>query len=223
MLELLAPRAQERGLEVSFREQPGLPAVVHGDALRVRQVLTNLVSNAIKFTDHGEVVIDLRHVEPPAGDARLWLEFGVRDTGIGIAPEVQPQLFQAFTQGSVGMARRYGGTGLGLAISRQLAQLMGGSIGVESQPGVGSHFRLRLPMDTSVEEAGHEAIDTRQLPALRVLVVEDNDTNRQVLEGMLNGWGLSVAMTCDGQEALELLEAERAPWSCCCAALPTPS
>jgi signal transduction histidine kinase/DNA-binding response OmpR family regulator/HPt (histidine-containing phosphotransfer) domain-containing protein len=210
MLELLAPRAQERGLEVSFREQPGLPTVVHGDALRVRQVLTNLVSNAIKFTDHGEVVIDLRRAEPPPGDSRLWLEFGVRDTGIGIAPEVQPQLFQAFTQGSVGMARRYGGTGLGLAISRQLAQLMGGSIGVESQPGVGSHFRLRLPMDTAAEEAGHDALDTRQLPALRVLVVEDNDTNRQVLEGMLNGWGLSVTMAGDGQEALELLEAERA-------------
>ena len=209
MLELLAPRAQERGLEVSFREEPGLPTVVHGDALRTRQVLTNLVSNAIKFTEHGEVVIDLRRVEAPPGDGRLWLEFGVRDTGIGIAPEVQPQLFQAFTQVSVGMARRYGGTGLGLAISRQLAQLMGGSIAVESQPGIGSHFCLRLPVEPAREERG-EPVDARQLPALRVLVVEDHETNREVLEGMLRGWGLAVAMTRDGQEALELLESEHA-------------
>jgi signal transduction histidine kinase/CheY-like chemotaxis protein len=209
MLELLAPRAQERGLEVSFREEPGLPTVVHGDALRVRQVLTNLVSNAIKFTEHGEVVIDVRRAPAPPGDGRLWLQFGVHDTGIGIAPDVQPQLFQAFTQGSVGMARRYGGTGLGLAISRQLAQLMGGSIGVESQPGVGSHFHLTLPVEAAAEDGG-EPVDLRQLPPLRVLVVEDNDTNREVLEGLLQNWGLGVAMAGDGEEGLELLRAEHA-------------
>ncbi|EWS56756.1 ATP-binding protein [Methylibium sp. T29] len=150
-MELLAPRAQERGLELSFREEPGLPPALHGDALRLRQVLTNLVANAIKFTEHGEVVVEMRRVEPTAAETalatgdRLWVELCVRDTGIGIPPEALSRLFIAFSQASSGMARRYGGTGLGLAISRQLVELMSGSITVRSQPGVGSRFCVRLP------------------------------------------------------------------------------
>jgi hypothetical protein len=216
LLELLAPRAQERGLEVSFREEPGLPLVLHGDALRLRQVLTNLVANAIKFTERGEVVIDLRRCEPPLGAAvepesagRLWVEFSVRDTGIGIPEDVQPRLFSAFTQGSSGMARRYGGTGLGLAISRQLVELMGGSITVQSRPGLGSIFSCRVPLSAALDEAGH-AGEARRMPALRVLVVEDNDTNRTVLHGLLDAWGLEVALAADGEAALELLHSEHA-------------
>ncbi len=213
MLELLAPRAQEKGLEVSFREQTGLPAMVHGDALRLRQVLTNLVANAIKFTDHGEVVVDLRRAVAPPGapdDGRLWAEFSVRDTGIGISAEVQPLLFSAFTQGSSGMARRYGGTGLGLAISRQLVELMGGRITVQSHPGVGSDFRFTVPLAPAESAADSSAADARSMPPLRVLVADDNDTNRAVLQGLLAGWGLGCVLARDGQEALDLLLAEHA-------------
>ncbi len=216
LLELLAPRAQERGLEVSFREEPGLPAVLHGDALRLRQVLTNLVANAIKFTERGEVVVDLRRCAPPQGAAaegegarRVWVEFSVRDTGIGIPEDVQPRLFSAFTQGSSGMARRYGGTGLGLAISRQLVELMGGSIAVQSRPGLGSTFSCRVPLVAALDETGHDT-EARSMPALRVLVVEDNETNRTVLHGLLGAWGLQVVLASDGEHALELLHAEHA-------------
>src|SRR3989344_1997715 len=141
-LELMAPRAHEKGLELSFREQPCLPSVIHGDPLRLRQILTNLVANAIKFTEPGEVVVDIRrgmggtvHSSVPSEDKHIELEFMVRDTGIGIPSEVIPRLFSAFVQANVGMARRYGGTGLGLAISKQLVELMGGHIEAHSAPG----------------------------------------------------------------------------------------
>ena len=212
MLELLAPRAQEKGLELGFREQAGLPALLHGDALRLRQVLTNLVANAIKFTEHGEVVVDLRRVEPAPADGpeqACWIEFSVRDTGIGIPAEVQPQLFAPFTQGSSGMARRYGGTGLGLAISRQLVELMGGTITLQSRPGVGSDFRFAIPLQPAESPVG-VAPELQQLPALRVLVVDDNETNRSVLEGLLLNWGLSVVAVGDGAAALERLRADHA-------------
>ncbi len=220
-LEMLAPRAHEKGLELSFREAAGLPAVVHGDPLRLRQVLTNLVANAIKFTHHGEVVVDLRALAPSEGrpDDRLQLEFAVRDTGIGIERQVLPRLFSAFTQAHGGMSRRYGGTGLGLAISRQLIELMGGDIRVDSAPGIGSCFTFTIEVGPGEAGAGasephsdfnslHGALD---LPTLRVLVVDDHPTNRTVLENMLTGWGAEVVLARDGREALELLHPAGAP------------
>jgi len=214
VLELLAPRAQEKGLELSFREQPGLPRVLHGDALRLRQVLTNLVANAIKFTEHGEVVVELRRIgSVPAGqeaEASRWVEFCVRDTGIGISAEALPRLFTAFTQASSGMARRYGGTGLGLAISRQLVELMDGTISVESRPGVGSTFSVRLPLAAAEAEFATQPADLTPLPGLRVLVVDDNETNRTVLANLLGNWGMGVATALDGVDALERLQAEQA-------------
>ncbi|MEY4754629.1 MAG: hypothetical protein RJA44_2304 [Pseudomonadota bacterium] len=203
-LDLLAPRAHEKGLELSLRETGPTPTSVVADALRLRQVLTNLVANAIKFTEHGEVTIDVKARPGNVGEAPLMLEFRVRDTGIGIAPEMQPKLFQAFTQAHGGMARRYGGTGLGLAISRQLVELMGGRIDVGSQPGIGSEFRFTLavePGSASEQQAGELAA----LPRLRVLVVDDNSTNRTVLENLLSAWGMSVVLCPDGQDALALL------------------
>ncbi|TCP08840.1 PAS domain-containing hybrid sensor histidine kinase/response regulator [Caldimonas thermodepolymerans] len=210
-LELMAPRAHEKALELNFREQPGLPPVLHGDPLRLRQVLTNLVANAIKFTERGEVVVDVQQVPGvPVPPGQVMLEFTVRDTGIGIAPEVLPRLFSAFTQAHGGMARRYGGTGLGLAISKQLVEMMGGEIGVTSMPGQGSRFTFRVPLGI-VAGAGEGLVeeDAQQMPALRVLVVEDNETNRTVLENMLGAWGMRVALARDGVDALELLERER--------------
>ncbi|WP_162245617.1 response regulator [Methylibium sp. Root1272] len=215
VLELLAPRAQERGLELSFREEPGLPPALHGDALRLRQVLTNLVANAIKFTEHGEVVVEMRRAEPTAAEAalaaedRLWVELCVRDTGIGIPPEALSRLFIAFSQASSGMARRYGGTGLGLAISRQLVELMSGSITVRSQPGVGSRFCVRLPLLPASSDVEVDMLDLHDMPALRVLVVDDNETNRTVLENLLGAWGMEVVVANDGVHALERLYAER--------------
>ena len=232
-LELLAPRAHEKGLELSFREAPDLPATVLADPLRLRQVLTNLVSNAIKFTEHGEITVDLNlaPARPPAAKAAgrggvsgaaevppMVLVFSVRDTGIGIAADMIPRLFSAFTQVHVGMSRRYGGTGLGLAISRQLVELMGGAISVDSQPGVGSNFSFTLPVrvgpgDSMLSQGGLS--DSMAMPSLRVLVVDDHPTNRTVLENLLTAWGLRVTLVGDGEQALQVLRslpAEAAPF-----------
>ena len=212
-LELLAPRAHEKGLELNFRAATGLPEVVRGDPLRLRQVLTNLVANAIKFTEHGEVVVDLRLGPHPRGEVpagTLAFEFGVRDTGIGIEADVLPRLFNAFTQAQGGMSRRYGGTGLGLAISRQLVDLMGGRIEARSAPGLGSEFRFTLPLVALEGRVGLPDGQQADLAALRVLVVEDNPTNRTVLEHLLGDWGMQVTLAEDGQHALELLDTPEA-------------
>jgi signal transduction histidine kinase/DNA-binding response OmpR family regulator/HPt (histidine-containing phosphotransfer) domain-containing protein len=204
-LELLAPRVHEKRVELSFREQPGLPAVVHGDPLRLRQVLTNLVANAIKFTEAGEIVVDLKWDPQPSNGEQKWFLFEVRDTGIGIQPEMLPRLFHAFTQGHNGMARRYGGTGLGLAISKQLVELMGGRIEARSTPGVGSCFSFSLPLAPAGEPDAAPPPHAETLPAMRVLVVEDMDTNRTVIENMLGAWGLRVVVADGGGAALRIL------------------
>ncbi len=213
-LELMAPRAHEKGLELSFREQPGLPSVIHSDPLRLRQILTNLVANAIKFTEHGEVVVDIRRaigsqIIPDKDDplATVELEFMVRDTGIGIPSDVIPRLFSAFVQGNVGMARRYGGTGLGLAISKQLVELMGGRIEAHSAPGVGSEFVFRVPVRMSETQIDMAMLEEPEMPSFNVLVVDDNDTNRTVIENMLSAWGMKVTQAADGREALAVLMA----------------
>ena len=205
-LELLAPRAHEKGLELSFREATGLPATVLADPLRLRQVLTNLVSNAIKFTEHGEITVDLNHA-PASAAGNVLLVFTVQDTGIGIATDMLPRLFNAFTQVHVGLSRRYGGTGLGLAISRQLVELMGGAITVRSQPGVGSAFSFTLPVSAgSGDSSQTQGLgDATTMPSIRVLVVDDHPTNRTVLENMLTAWGLRVTLVGDGAQALQLL------------------
>jgi len=212
-LELMAPRAHEKGLELSFREQPGLPSVIHGDPLRLRQIITNLVANAIKFTEHGEVVVDIRRAINRANsldpDTRhLELEFMVRDTGIGISAEVIPRLFSAFVQANGGMARRYGGTGLGLAISKQLVELMGGQIEAHSAPGVGSEFVFRVPVRVGDTQVDMALVEEPGMPTLNVLVVDDNETNRTVIENMLTAWGMSVRQARHGKEALQILEDE---------------
>jgi len=232
-LELLAPRAHEKGLELIAQAGDDLPPVVRADALRLRQVLTNLVSNAIKFTERGEVAVHLRLLSPlrpahgdPADAVRHDLVVEVRDTGIGIAPEAVPRLFTAFTQVHEGMARRYGGTGLGLAISRQLVELMGGTIEVESRPGLGSVFRFTVPVGLPAAgvsgpapEAGSvgaspqapqdpalcDPAETAPLPGLSVLVVDDHETNRTVLDNLLGAWGLRVTLAAGGEQALALL------------------
>jgi PAS domain S-box-containing protein len=206
-LELMAPRAHERGLELSFREEPGLPAVLHGDPLRLRQILTNLVANAIKFTEHGEVVVDIRRAatDPNPQPHALALVFQVRDTGIGIPAEALPRIFKAFVQAQGGTSRRYGGTGLGLPISKQLVELMGGNLRVQSTPGVGSEFSFEIPLGISHTQMAQDLSSEPTLPHHKVLVVDDNETNRTVLENMLTAWGMKVVLAKDGHQALDLL------------------
>jgi two-component system sensor histidine kinase/response regulator len=204
-------KAEEKRLELLFDLPPGLPRHFVGDPLRLGQVLTNLGYNAVKFTEHGEVVVAVREIGRE-GD-RVTLQFTVRDTGIGISAEQMARLFQQFSQADSSTTRRYGGTGLGLAISRHLVEMMGGRIWAESEPGVGSAFHFTLPA-RCCEQPAQAALAERADPglaALRILVVDDNDSARRVFENMLSALQLACTSVASGPEALaELERAERA-------------
>ncbi|HET7873525.1 MAG TPA: response regulator [Terriglobales bacterium] len=191
--------AHQKGLELVCDVALTCPRWIQGDPVRLRQVLFNLIGNAVKFTPKGEVRIT---VSPRATDRGPVLEFTVQDTGIGIAHEKLAVIFEPFSQADTSTTRKFGGTGLGLAISRALVKLMGGSIGVESSPGQGSSFRFTVPMHalTVHSEWLGENVEGR------ALVVDDNSTARAVLERMLRYWGLEVATVADGESALEVLE-----------------
>ncbi len=206
-VDMLAERAQRKNIELAVEIPPGVPRVVIGDPSRLRQVLVNLLGNAIKFTEGGEVVVRVA----PAGDkdGRAVLRFMVQDTGIGIAPEVQTQLFQPFTQADSSTTRRFGGTGLGLAISRQLVALMGGKIGLQSAPGKGSTFWFTLGFIRPAAEMPQPLIDA-ELFRLRVLVVDDNATNRQILRHQIFAWKMQKGSAASGHEALGVLRSAAA-------------
>lgn len=208
--ELLAPRAQAKGVELVCRFDPALPAWVRGDGGRVRQVLTNLAGNAVKFTARGEVVI---HARPAPADPNGTIPvdftrviFEVRDTGPGIPTDQLQRVFEAFTQLDSFATRAHGGTGLGLAITRQLVRLMGGRISVTSDYGVGSTFRVELAFDhvTSLPQQSVAIAATRPLLAdVRVLVADDNATNREFLATLLASWHMAVITVADGSAAVE--------------------
>jgi signal transduction histidine kinase/DNA-binding response OmpR family regulator len=201
---ILAPNAQEKGLEIACLVPPAFPELVRGDPGRLRQILTNLVGNAIKFTDTGEVVVEARRLYETRTHARV--ELAVRDTGIGIPPERHAAVFQSFTQADGSTTRRYGGTGLGLTICRQLVELMGGTIALESEAGKGSTFRVELTLTKQAEvDAGQTAPPA--LRGLRVLTVDDNTTNRLILCQQLRSWGCRSAEAASGPEALASLGA----------------
>jgi PAS domain S-box-containing protein len=186
---LLAVRAREKHLELITDIGLEFPTLVRGDPTRLRQVLTNLIGNAIKFTDEGEVVV--RAVATPAGDSAVRVEFAVRDTGIGISPEQLASIFQEFTQADASMTRRYGGTGLGLAIARKLVTLMGGELGVQSEVGKGSTFAFTLPFPVKAPST-RAATAGVALGSRRVLIVDDNETNRRILRDILAGAGMAL-------------------------------
>ncbi|HEX2485829.1 MAG TPA: response regulator [Myxococcota bacterium] len=202
VLSLLAERAQRKRLELACRLGADLPPAVLADPGRLRQVLTNLVSNAIKFTERGEVVVDVQ--VQPGKDKVAWVRFEVRDTGIGIAPEARSSLFEPFAQADASTTRRYGGTGLGLAICRQLVELMGGSIDFASEPGRGSRFFFRIPFARIPARAPE--LRAEGVTGLRILVVDDNATNREILQHRLLAWGARPAVASDGASALRELE-----------------
>jgi signal transduction histidine kinase/DNA-binding response OmpR family regulator len=205
--ELLAPHAHQKSIELVCQVEADVPDVVIGDSGRLRQIVTNLVGNAIKFTDHGEVTLRVTRGGAHAGKVAM-LAFCVRDTGIGMSKETQAKLFHAFAQGNDSMARRYGGTGLGLVITRQLVEMMGGMLSVQSQLGAGSVFDVRLPLPIgSAVPAIAPLADPSCLRGKHALVVDDNPTNAAVIEAHLKAWGMRVWLAGDGSEGLDRLAA----------------
>jgi len=204
-IRTLALAATRKGIELTAQTAPDVPELLVGDPGRIRQILMNLVSNAIKFTEKGEVVVRVRteSTEPGA----IVLRLSVSDTGIGIAEDKQAQIFKPFTQADGSTTRRYGGTGLGLTIAAELARMMGGAVSVESRPGEGSVFhvtlRLGLPEKPAPGAVERHPVDVRDL---RVLIVDDNSTNRQVLEEMTAAWDMRPLAVSAATTALEALE-----------------
>jgi two-component system sensor histidine kinase/response regulator len=209
----LATRAQTKGLDVACAADPALPRLVAGDPGRLRQVLVNLAGNAVKFTERGEVVIHAELAEQTA--ERVTIRFSIRDTGIGIAPEQRSRIFESFVQADDSTTRRYGGTGLGLAISKQLVELMGGQMGVESEPGRGSRFWFsatyakRREGELEVEEQKAAAVlladSARGEAKGRILVAEDNPVNQRIALRILEKAGYQAEAVGDGKQALEAL------------------
>src|ERR687893_2448945 len=202
--QLLAVGAQRKGLELVDFVDPAVPTTLQGDPFRLRQVLTNLVGNAIKFTEQGEINLFVRLVEETS--ERVTVRFEVRDTGIGMTPQEQERLFKAFSQASSATTRRYGGTGLGLVISKRLIELMRGRIEVESEQGRGSTFWFTAEFEKG-EDARQVASSgqTTRIRGLRALIVDDNATNRKILHQQLASWGMHVGSAEGGLHALEEL------------------
>ncbi|MFH2002193.1 MAG: response regulator, partial [Planctomycetota bacterium] len=204
--EMLAIRAQEKGIELILRFSPDLPGRVLGDPVRLRQVLTNLVNNAIKFTAQGHVLLDV--VLCGECTDRVTMRFSIEDTGIGIPEEKVGKVFDKFTQADSSTTRKYGGTGLGLAISKQLVELMGGDIYAASQVEKGSTFWFDLPFETDRQSA-EEPLLRGDLDGLRVLLVDDNEINRKMYSEQLRYWKIDCQTCSSGEEALSALHGAR--------------
>ncbi len=197
-VDLVAPAAAAKGLELGLILEPSVPAWVHGDETRVRQVLVNLLGNAIKFTEQGEVVVSIS--SRVMTDERYEIKFSVRDTGIGIPREALDKLFKSFSQVNASTTRKYGGTGLGLAISRRLAELMGGQLTVTSKKGQGSTFAFTIAVDVALGVSGPHSEQAQPiLVSRRVLIVDDNATNRKIMTRQVESWGMQ-SQALDGPE-----------------------
>jgi len=214
-MKALALRAHQKGLELAYAVHPDVPNILHGDAGRLRQILINLVGNAIKFTAQGEVVVDIQPVVTPRpstdeGQGTMTLRFAVRDTGIGIPSDKQQMILEPFVQADGSTTRTYGGTGLGLAISKRLVELMDGQFWIDSEVGCGStfSFTIRFPI-RHTSETPAQAIPEVAVRDLPVLVVDDNATNRHILQEILSRWQMQPTMADSGRQALARLAQAR--------------
>jgi signal transduction histidine kinase/DNA-binding response OmpR family regulator len=203
-LKTVALRADEKGLELLCEISPEVPPFIAGDPSRLRQIILNLVGNAVKFTERGEVTVKV-HVDL-VEDRTSTLHFTVSDTGIGIAAEKIESIFESFSRADTSTTREFGGTGLGLTISRRLVQMMGGRIWAESTPGKGScfHFTARFNMAEASSTAKRISVATSVLVGVKVLIVDDNRTNRRILEGLVSHWGMIPTVAADGEQALAI-------------------
>lgn len=206
--EFMAVRSHQKGLELNCRIADDVPAHLLGDSNRLRQILINLLGNAIKFTEKGEIVLSVELAKKTEGDLNTAnLLFSVKDTGIGIPEEKLNAVFEPFTQADSSTTRKYGGTGLGLSISKKFIELMGGKIGVLSQQGKGTNFYFELPVKINPSAGAKESVrNNMELRGIRALVVDDNATNRFIMREALIGWGLAAAEVDGGAPALEELE-----------------
>lgn len=204
LASMFTVKIEEKGLELLFRIAQDVPVNLVGDPLRLGQILNNLVSNAMKFTDHGEIVVAANAVEQT--DRDVLVRFSVHDSGIGMTPEQQNRLFQSFSQADTSTTRRFGGTGLGLAISRSLAELMGGEIGVESEPGAGSTFWFTVRLGLHDHSREPFTALANEFQGMRVLIVDDNRSSLEILSDHLSSMGFIPETASSGKEALEKLE-----------------
>ena len=204
-MKAVSYRAHQKGLELIYEVQPDVPEALLGDPGRIRQILVNLIGNAIKFTDSGEIFVGIEEESQTSNSTSL--HFSVKDTGVGVPAEKQKTIFEAFSQADGSMARKYGGTGLGLAICTRLVKMMGGNCWVESQTGQGSTFHFTVQLATQGTTCARPAfLQPEQLRDLHALIVDDNTTNRRVLCGMLSRWGMKPTEVECGQSALKALE-----------------
>ncbi|MBI3806657.1 MAG: response regulator [Nitrospirae bacterium] len=213
-LDLVAKPAADKGVNLACLIHANVPSALRGDPGRLRQILLNLLSNAFKFTAQGEVVLSV--LLGQGTDDRVTVRFEIQDTGIGLSPEAQGHLFQAFSQADSSTTRKYGGTGLGLAICKQLTELMGGQIGVESQPGAGSTFWFTVSLAT--QAPGTASVDNwpaQSLQGRSLCIVDDHATNRRILEAYATKWGLQCRLAVDGPEALACLRTAAAEGVAC--------
>jgi len=202
-------KTQEKGLELLFSRAADVPSVLIGDALRLGQVMVNLVNNAVKFTETGEIVVQIEVVDTQ--DEEVTMKFSVRDTGIGMTEEQQGRLFKSFSQADTSTTRKYGGTGLGLAISKQLVEMMGGAIHVESEPDKGSDFIFTANFGIGEESEQHSHIPITDLQHMNALVVDDNSTSREILRTYLESFTFKVTTAEDAEAAIRILEATQEP------------
>ncbi|MCP4407402.1 MAG: response regulator, partial [Gammaproteobacteria bacterium] len=203
--ELLAERSESKGLELVCEIPPELPTTLQGDVVRFRQVLNNLIGNAIKFTEQGEVVVHVAMLEESNTQLRLRIE--VKDTGIGLTVQARERVFESFSQADGSTTRKYGGTGLGLAIAKQIVEMMGGEIGVDSEPGRGSTFWFTACLSKQTNPSTRVLPFRRDLSGQRVLIVDDNATNREILHNQIAAWGMVGDSVEGGAQALEQLHA----------------
>jgi CheY-like chemotaxis protein len=202
-LEMIAERAHTKGIELAYAIEPDMPRRLRGDPGRLRQILFNLIGNAIKFTEEGEVVV--RVSQESETDRQALVRFNVEDTGIGISLAAQARLFESFSQADGSMTRKYGGTGLGLAICKQLTTMMDGQIGVESKPGKGSNFWFTAELEKQAGDTESSQRYSHDLLDVRVLVVDDNRTNRNILCHQILAWKMLAGSAASGVEALNIL------------------